>query len=161
MATRNASWMLRLNIVCLGADAALAIGLIPVLGLWGAVTANATAQLLSVALITAVAIRQVGIEGRAVAQACMPLVLGLIGAGVALALVFLVHFPLGLELIMALLSGLATIVAGLWLISSWRISATESSLVEVSLPVWLRSPYHWVARIFSIVESPVLDTHDS
>ena len=71
MATRNASWMLRLNLVCLAADAALAIGLVPLLGLWGAVTANATAQLLSCVLITAVAIRQVGIE-RASGRAGLP-----------------------------------------------------------------------------------------
>ena len=63
LATRNAGSMLRVNLICLAVDAALAIGLVPLFGLWGAVTANAAAQLLSFGLLTVVAIKHVRHRG--------------------------------------------------------------------------------------------------
>ena len=153
MATRNASSMLRVNVVCLAADASLALGLVPVLGLWGAVIANASAQFLSFSLITIVAVRRVGIEARPVGQACLPMVLGIGATGLALLLVRLVHIPIGAVLVMAPMAGAFMMAIGLRFIPSWRVSATESFLIEDSLPAWLRSPYQRISRIFSIVAS--------
>ena len=57
-ATRSAAQVLRVNLLCLVVDAALAIGLIPWLGLWGAVGANAASQVLSLVRLIAVVSRR-------------------------------------------------------------------------------------------------------
>jgi O-antigen/teichoic acid export membrane protein len=51
-ATRSAAQLLRINVGCLVADAALAVATIPFIGLSGAVLANATAQMLSLVWMT-------------------------------------------------------------------------------------------------------------
>jgi O-antigen/teichoic acid export membrane protein len=51
-ATRSAAQVLKINSVCLAADAALALSLVPLIGLWGAVAANAAAQVMSLVFLT-------------------------------------------------------------------------------------------------------------
>jgi O-antigen/teichoic acid export membrane protein len=157
LATRNAASMLRINLICLVADAALAIGLVPLLGLWGAVTANATAQLLSFGLLTVVAIRRVGIESSAVGRACRPLILGIGATALSILWALPTSLPIGFDLVFAPLTAIAALAIGFRLLPTWCISAADGDLVESSLPVWLRSPYRWIARSFSLVAAPASD----
>jgi O-antigen/teichoic acid export membrane protein len=152
-ATRNAGSVLLINLVCVAVDAALAIGLVPLVGLWGAVVANASAQSLSLGLLMIVAIRRVGIQANALGRACLPLILGF-GAGVlAVALADLIQVRIG-ALVIAIFVGTVSLVIGYWCIPQWRVSATDSALVEGSLPSWLRSPYRWTTGTFKLVATP-------
>ncbi len=152
-ATRKAGSVLRIDLVCVTVDAVLAIGLVPVWGLWGAVTANATAQLLSLCLLTIVAVRQVGIDANSVNRACLPLTLGLAAAGSSVMIALLAPLPTAVLLIVAPLTGTIVLVVGFRYLASWRISATDAALVEASLPLRLRGPQRWIARVFSLVTS--------
>ena len=130
LASRNAGSMLRINITCLVLDAALAIGLVPVLGLWGAVVANATAQSLSIVLLVIVSVRRIGVDGRTISHACRPLVLGLGAAAAAVLCVYLVPLPIGAVLAVAFCAGVAVEVFGFRHRPGWRISASDAALVE-------------------------------
>jgi O-antigen/teichoic acid export membrane protein len=154
-ATRKASSVLRINLICVAVDAGLAVGLVPVLGLWGAVIANSAAQVLSLGLLIIVAVREVGIDAKAVYFACRPLILGLAAAGLAVMVALLVPAPIGVLLIVAPLIGFTALAIGFRRLPTWAISAVDGALVEASLPVWLRIPYRWIARIFSIVAALV------
>jgi O-antigen/teichoic acid export membrane protein len=151
-ATRNAGSVLRINLMCVALDAALAIGLVPIFGLWGAVTANAAAQLLSLGLLTVVAVRRVGITAKPVGQASFPTILGFGAAGLSVAISLLVPLPIGALLVLAPLAGIAALVIGFRSLPAWRISAEDGALVEASLPTWLRGPHRWIARTFSLVD---------
>jgi O-antigen/teichoic acid export membrane protein len=153
LATRNAGSMLRINLICLALDAALAIGLVPVLGLWGAVGANAAAQLLSFTLLTIIAIRRVGIETRAVGGACRPLILGFAATTLALACAQFATLPIGADMAVAPLTGVAILIIGFRNVPAWRISASDGALVESSLPGKLRSTYRGAIRAFNLVDS--------
>jgi O-antigen/teichoic acid export membrane protein len=158
LATRNAGSMLRINIIALVADAALAIGLVPLLGLWGAVTANAGAQLLSFGLLTVIAIRRVGIESSAVGHACRPLILGIGATALALVWTLPTGLPIGVVLVTAPLTAIAALAIGFRRLPTWCISTADGDLVESSLPTWLRSPYRWIARSFSLVAAPTSES---
>ena len=158
-ATRNAGSMLRINLVCVVVDAALAIGLVPLIGLWGAVTANASAQLLSVLLISTVAIRRLGVDVTAVTFGCYPLILGFGAAGVAVALAHVTAFPIGVLLVLAPLAGVTVVFIGLSCLPTWRVSAGDAGLVEVSLPGWLRAPYRWITHSFNLVAPVRAEPH--
>lgn len=151
LATRNAGSMLRVNLVCLAVDAALAIALVPILGLWGAVMANATAQLLSFGLLSVVAVRRVGIDAVPAARACRPLLLGFVAAGLALACAFTTGLPTAATLVASPLIGIASAAIGFRVLPTWRITASDGALVQSSLPPWLRPLYRGFARAFSLV----------
>jgi O-antigen/teichoic acid export membrane protein len=150
-ATRNASSVLRVNLICLVGDAALAIWLVPVFGLWGAVAANAAAQLLSFSLLTAVAIRRVGIDAGSVERACRPLILGFGATVLALLVALLGRLHPVVLLFLAPLTGLAVLVLGFRFVPAWRVSAADAALVESSLPAFLRAPYRFLSRSFGLV----------
>lgn len=63
-ATRSAGQVLRANLVALGADVVLTFSLIPVIGLMGAVVANGVTQILSLALLSGVVGRKLGVSRR-------------------------------------------------------------------------------------------------
>lgn len=65
-ATRSAAAVLRTNLVCLVLDAAVAFTVIPVLGIWGAVLANATSQGLSLFLLARIVRTKMSFGGRLV-----------------------------------------------------------------------------------------------
>ena len=153
-ATRNAGSVLLINLVSVFVDAALAIGLVPIVGLWGAVAANAVTQLISLGLLAIVAIRRVGIQADVLGRACLPLVLGLGAAVLAVALAEVVHVRIGAALGITTFVGAVSVVVGFWCIPQWRVSATDSALVEGSLPNWLRSPYRWVTGLLKLVATP-------
>ena len=155
LASRNAGSMLRINITCLALDAALAITLVPVLGLWGAVIANATSQLLSLGLLLVVAVRRIGVDGRAIEHAGRPLILGLAAAGVAVLCILVLPLPIGAVLTVAFCAGVAVEVIGFRYLPTWRISASDAALVEASLASWMRPQFRWISRTFYLVAAPV------
>jgi peptidoglycan biosynthesis protein MviN/MurJ (putative lipid II flippase) len=157
-ATRNAGSVLLINLVCVAVDAALAIGLVPIVGLSGAVAANASAQLLSLGLLAVVAIRRVGIQGKALSRACLPLILGLGAAALAVVLADLIQVRIG-ALVLTIFVGTVSLVIGYWCIPQWRVSAADSALVEGSLPNWLRWPYRRVTGTFKLVAPPTTEPH--
>ncbi|MHA3704357.1 lipopolysaccharide biosynthesis protein [Jatrophihabitans sp. YIM 134969] len=69
LATRGAGQVLRVNLVCLTVDAAVAVATVPFLGLAGAVAASALAQVLSVVLVARVAARRLGLPAGALVRA--------------------------------------------------------------------------------------------
>ena len=154
LATRHAGSMLRVNLACLIVDAGLAIGLVPVLGLWGAVAANASAQLLSFTLLTVVAVRRVHIDAGAIGQACRPLILGVLATGLSLACTWPTGLPLGAVVVLAPLVGAGALAIGFKSASNWGISLPDAALVEASLPTWLRGTYRVITRTFSLVTTP-------
>jgi O-antigen/teichoic acid export membrane protein len=78
-ATRSAARVLRINVVCLVVDATIAISLVPILGLWGAVVANCAAQILSLLWMSSLVSRRLGLPVARVVEG-----LRLFGAGLAL-----------------------------------------------------------------------------
>ena len=157
-ATRNTASALRINVVCVAVDASIAIGLVPVIGLWGAAIANAATQLLSLILLTVVAVRRIGINARAIGSACRPVTLGLGSTVVAVTLAQLRILPAGVEITLALVLGAAATVIGFHYLPTWRVAAADAALVEGSLPMWLRRPYVWTARTFAVIAAPATET---
>ena len=150
-ATRNAGSMLRINLACLAVDAALAIGLVPVLGLWGAVTANASAQLLSFGLLSFVAVKRVGIAADSAVEACLPLTLGFAASALSLAAAEVVGLSGIGALVISPLIGTVAIALGLRFLPSLRISAAEGALVESSLHPRLRLIFRALASALSLL----------
>lgn len=58
-ASRSAPHILVINVVCVALDAGIALSTIPILGMWGAVIANGSAQALSLVLLAIVVSRRV------------------------------------------------------------------------------------------------------
>ncbi|WP_325453211.1 lipopolysaccharide biosynthesis protein [Humibacter sp.] len=81
--------VLRTNLVALGTDAVLAFGLIPPFGLWGAIAANAGAQLVSVIVLAAIEARQSNLGVAGLVRCFLPFAVGVaamglsVGSGVA------------------------------------------------------------------------------
>jgi O-antigen/teichoic acid export membrane protein len=69
-ATRSAAQLLRVNLLCLFFDAAVAFGAIPLLGLWGAVAANAGAQALSLLALVRLVSRRLDYSQRSIILQC-------------------------------------------------------------------------------------------
>jgi len=78
-ATRSAAQVLKINSVCLVADAALVIALVPLIGLWGAVAANAAAQVISLVWMIFLVSRRLSLRPATVVRE-----LRLFGAGLGL-----------------------------------------------------------------------------
>jgi O-antigen/teichoic acid export membrane protein len=158
LATRNAGSMLRVNLACLAVDAGLAIGLVPLLGLWGAVAANAAAQLLSFGLLTVVAVKRVGIAAGPAARACRPLVLGFGATGLALAGALVTGVSTAHAMIASPIIGAVTCALGFRFLPGWRVSASDGALVEASLPPLLRPLFRGLARVFSLTAIAAVST---
>jgi len=156
-ATRNASSVLRINLICVVVDAALAIGLVPILGLWGAVIANAGAQLLSLGLLTAVAVKRVNIDATSIGRAGRPLILGLGAAGLSVIYSRLIPAQSWTSLFVMPLIASAALVVGFSCLPGWRVTATDAALVESSLPMRLRSLFRWTTRTLNLAAAPGAD----
>jgi len=153
-ATRNASSVLRINLICLLVDAALAIGLVPILGLWGAVLANAGAQLLSLGLLTAVGVKMVHIDAMSIGRAGRPLILGLGAAGLSVICDRLIPVPTWTSLFVMPLIAVAALIVGFGCLPEWRVTASDSALVELSLPRRLRPLFQWTTRTLNLAAVP-------
>lgn len=81
-ATRSAQLVLRTQLICLILDVALVLSLVPFIGLWGAVIANAGAQISGLALLSNVVSRKLGVSLAAIGE---DLSLFWLGAGLGIA----------------------------------------------------------------------------
>jgi O-antigen/teichoic acid export membrane protein len=151
LASRNAGSVLRVNIGCLALDAALAIALVPAIGIWGAVAANSSAQVMSISLLTVIAVRRVGVDRAALFRSCLPLMLGLAGAGVALTVISVAHLPTAAALAAGSAAGLLVELLGFRLIPALRVSPADAARVEDALPAVLRPIYRGLTRAFGVV----------
>jgi O-antigen/teichoic acid export membrane protein len=75
-ATRSAPHVLRINVVSLAVDAILAVSLIPLLGVWGAVIANGCAQTVSLCWLAALVANRLGVKLRQILRALPLFLLG-------------------------------------------------------------------------------------
>ena len=151
MARRNAKAIFQVNVVSLAIDAIVAVVLIPFLGLWGAVIANGAAQMGSIILLLIVSTRHLEITGRRLIGTMPPLALGGVAALASVEIV--AAFGVG-ALIGALLTpvlGLGVLAFGLRLRPDWRISRSDSDLVENVLPSSMRSAYRGVSTVLCLV----------
>lgn len=106
-ATRSAPRVLRINTVSLAVDAVLAISLIPLIGLWGAVAANAAAQVLSLCWVAVLVAKRLDLELGDILQA-LPLFAAGISVGALEALLCLrLHGLQALAVVPTILFGLA------------------------------------------------------
>ena len=150
-ATRNAGSMLRINLICVVVDAALAIGLGAASRALGCRRCKCFRAIAERASDFVRCRESVGIEGSAVIRTCLPLILGFGAASVAVALAQLPHVPTGVLMVLAPLTGLIVVVVGYMCLPTWRVSSADAGLVEISLPSWLRSPFRWITRSFRVV----------
>jgi O-antigen/teichoic acid export membrane protein len=140
LATRSATAILRADLACLIVDAVLAFSLIPVIGLAGAVTASASAQVLSLVLLVRVVVRRMEIRVVDVVSATRSFWWGPIGSVLAVVVVALTHLPMPVELVMAIAIGLVS-TCSVYRIGSMRLEARELADVLRNLPNSLHPPF--------------------
>ena len=128
-ATRSASKILKANLICLLVDAVLAVSLVPVIGLWGAVVANSVAQIVSLLVVTAVVTRKLGLRLKQIAADVRLFAIGLtLGTGEGLVCAALA----GPERLLApavVLAGVGCLWLMLWLSPPLRFAADDLALV--------------------------------
>jgi O-antigen/teichoic acid export membrane protein len=139
-ATRSATGVLRADLACLVVDAGLAFSLIPVIGLAGAVTASASAQVLSLLLLVRVVIRRMDITVVDVVSATRSFWWGPIGCLLAVAVVMVTNLPTPLELGLAVGIGMVSTCL-VFRVGSMRLEPRELGDVLHNLPVRLRRPF--------------------
>jgi O-antigen/teichoic acid export membrane protein len=128
-ATRSVRQLLAINAFCLVVDALLAVVLIPLLGLWGAVVANAVAGALSLVLLTCVVSARLRISVIAMVRDLQLFVLGLSLGGVEAAICVLLRGRAEAAIPVVALAGLGTIWLLLRATPRLRLSAEDVSLV--------------------------------
>ncbi|MGY1779778.1 lipopolysaccharide biosynthesis protein [Geodermatophilus sp. SYSU D01036] len=139
-ATRSAPGILRINIICLAVDAALAFSLIPSFGLTGAVIANCGAQMLSLALTARLVARRTDSSLRMVARSSLPFVSGPIAAAVALAAGLSIPSPIG-GVLVALAAGSTVLLLFLMTRPALRLEDEDAQAIETALPAVLRKVF--------------------
>jgi O-antigen/teichoic acid export membrane protein len=142
-ATRSAAAVLRADLACLIVDAGLAFGLIPVIGLNGAVIASASAQVLSLLLLVRVVVRRMHVSVVEVVAPTQSFWWGPVGGLLAVAVVTLVDPPTGIALVVAVAIGL-TSTCLVFRIGRMRLDARELADVMRSLPARLYLPFRWL-----------------
>jgi O-antigen/teichoic acid export membrane protein len=122
--------LLRANVVALAADAALAIALIPLIGVWGAVVANVGASGVRLGMLVRGEIRHLGLRWREVAHLVRPALLGVVLCGG----LWLVTRAVGDDVSTALLAG-AVGLAGYGLaLKLGRTGLTEADARSIARP---------------------------
>jgi O-antigen/teichoic acid export membrane protein len=131
-ATRSAARVLGINLICLAADAAIAISLIPLLGLWGAVAANAVAQVVSLIFMSVLVSRRLELKLREVAATVRLFPIG-VGVGAAEALICLrLRGPGELLVIPVVVAGLVALRCVLTILPQLRLTAQDVALISGS-----------------------------
>jgi O-antigen/teichoic acid export membrane protein len=126
----SAGELLRANLVALAVDASLAITLIPVLGVWGAVIANIGGAGTRLTLLMRQEIRLLGIRWRTVANQALPATMG---AGVSVVAWFAAQ-PLGAGVVPALVAGVVGLGGALGLLTLTRSGLTAADAHSISRP---------------------------
>jgi O-antigen/teichoic acid export membrane protein len=142
-ATRSAAAVLRADLACLILDAVLAFSLIPMIGLAGAVTASASAQILSLLLLVRVVVRRMNISVIDVVSATRSFWWGPIGALIAVLAVAFAPLPVGVALVVAVAIGLVSTCL-VFRIASMRLEPRELGDVMRNLPNGLHPPFRWL-----------------
>jgi O-antigen/teichoic acid export membrane protein len=142
-ATRSATAVLRADLACLIVDAVLAFSLIPFIGLAGAATASASAQVLSLVLLVRVVVRRMDITVIDVVSATRSFWWGPIGAMLAVLAVAFAPLPTGVALVVAVAIGLVSTCL-VFRIASMRLEPRELGDVMRNLPNGLHPPFRWL-----------------
>lgn len=151
-AMRSAPTVLRNNVVCLLVDAALAIGLVPLIGLWGAVLASVTSQTLNLILLARVVQVRMDVSLGNLAVCSRVFLPGAMSGSLAVSICALVPVPLPGQLALVVL-GPAVLVMCLYCVPALRLTAGDGSAIVKSLPRWLgRAAARLMSRLY-LVES--------
>jgi O-antigen/teichoic acid export membrane protein len=145
-ASRDPASVLRINVLCMAFDAALALTLIPVIGLWGAVIANAAAQAGSLTLLTRAAVRRFGISTSAIAAAGAPAMAGVVAGGAGVLVSLLAQPNPAIAFLAGPLTGLSGLVLALRASPTLRMSDSDATLIVQMAPVRFHRPLLKLAR---------------
>lgn len=109
----SGGWLLRVTLVALVINTVSALALIPWLGLWGAVVANASGTLAQVLLLLHTERRNLGVTTSETLRALLPLILGALASLTGWTASLLVEAPPLLEAVLAASVALATLLVAL------------------------------------------------
>ncbi len=146
-ARREAGRLLRINLVALVANTALAISLIPVLGLYGALISNVVAQLVVLGLLV---MMEAGREDEPLApflRGMLAWLVGLIAAVTAVAVPLVLGLSTAAALAFAAVVGPALYVVGVRATDSGMLDADWLAIAD-ALPTKLARPVALAGRIF-------------
>lgn len=151
-ATRSAPALLRANLICLMVDAALALSLIPLVGLWGAVAASAVAQILSLVLLTRISRRSLGVSTRELVRSTRTFY---IGAALGTAAALVCALPGLSVLARILLVGLGPVA--LMMVLRWRpvlrLTADDAASILRGMPDRLSHVAEPLMRHLQMIEA--------
>jgi O-antigen/teichoic acid export membrane protein len=105
-ATRSAAQVLRINLVCLVVDAAVAFACVPLFGLWGAVVANGVAQVLSLLWMAKLVSTRLGLNLSAIVKPLRLFVAALVLGAVEAAVSVVLHGTAELGILGVIVAGL-------------------------------------------------------
>ena len=151
-ATRSAAAVLRINLVALVVDIGLALTLIPVIGLGGAVVANACAQVISLGLLVRLLAKQLHISFLEAIVGARTFLLGVVVVGY----VVVVHEVAGGGLVAGVVTlvGCLTIVLGASaLFPGLRLAPNDLDVVRRGLPGRLSQPFEGLVRVLLLEDA--------
>jgi O-antigen/teichoic acid export membrane protein len=142
-ATRSAAAVLRADLVCLVVDALLALTLIPVVGLTGAVVASASAQVLSLLLLVRVVVRRMRIGTADIAGPARSFLWGPVGGVLAVTVARASDLRAAPAVVLAVAVGLAS-TAVVFRLGPMRLDVEEMTRLDDNLPVPVRRLFRWL-----------------
>ena len=148
-ARRQAAQLLRINVIALALDAALAVGLIPFFGLLGALVANAAAQLLVLALLVAFEAREEHLRVADLLTSMWAYLVGLAAGLAALAVPAALGAGTLATVVTTLVLGPVLYVAGVRLLRVGMLEPDWAALAR-ALPVPLQPVLRLGASLFGI-----------
>jgi len=125
--------VLKANLTSLTVDLALALALIPALGVWGAVIANVAGVGTQVGILLAGEIRQLELSWLEIAHQSLPVFIGTGACAVAWLTGRIAHFPVLLDVLASASAGGLTLLLGLWLTRS-GLTQQDADVVRRVLP---------------------------
>lgn len=145
---RRTDVILKMSSIALVVNVAIALALIPLLGVWGAAVANATALATFFCLALRHELRVHGIGAAELAAASGSWLVAL--ASAALAVLLSSILPLGAALASALAGcvGAAGYVLGLWVTGS-GLTEQDAGAITAAVPSSMQRPMRWLVRMLS------------
>ena len=151
LATRRAVTVAWVNSVALVVDLVLAFGLIPLIGLPGAVLANSASQVVALVLLVTVITKRFGVPAHATAQTVAPFAVAVaLLAAAALVLVRPGSTPVLLEL-GAVVAPVSVLLAVFTLVPTLQLPESEFTTMSTRLPRRLQRAVRAVARTLPVV----------
>lgn len=152
-ATRSAAAIMRVNLVCVIVDVAVAFGGVPLLGLAGAVLANCSAQVLNMLLVVRVVARRLAITPASILRVCAPCVPGFLGTACGLVVA---HLPLDPVLAgggSVLVAGAVVVIMFRWQ-AGFRLEAQDMASILDAMPRSLARPAAALTSWLHVVDDP-------